>query len=314
MSVIETNQNDITNETKKEFVKNECENTGNKKVWKRNCPKCSKELTYYSRQNLWRANKNRCICNFCSGINRKGRKVSPEIKEKISKNGTKYHLPNRITLTCLCGNKWNINKRNYIRFYLKPNKQPLCSFCINQEIANNITHKQKQIRSKKMSQIMKGRKITWNDSLVKNHWTKDLTKNNSIREKISNTKSILISQGKIKFNTGFKSGYYKSIKTNNIEYYHSSWELNKMKLLDVSKDVVWWTKNHKIRIPYSYNGVIHHYIPDFLIKKKSKIILEEVKGYIKDIDIFNIKCRVAKRYCKENNMEYKISYDNNIKK
>ena len=213
MKEIGENQNNITNETKKEFVKNACENTGNKKIWKRNCPECRKELTYFSRQNLWRANKNKCPCASCAKLGDKNPAKQEWVRKKIGVGGTKYYLPNEIILTCLCGNKWNINKRHYIRFYLKPNKQPRCSYCVNQENANNITSKQKQLRSKKMSKIMKNRKITWGNK-IKFVWSKKSKKEKlKIYEKISSTHSKLISEGKIKFNSGFKSGHYKSIKT-----------------------------------------------------------------------------------------------------
>ena len=93
------------------------------------------------------------------------------------------------------------------------------------------------------------------------------------------------------------------------------WTLqNSLDLLIGSPDVIWWTKNHKIRIPYVYNDIIHHYIPDFLIRTNSKTIIEEIKGYIKDKSIFKLKCEAANKYCQENNIEYIISYDNHIKK
>ena len=201
-----------------------------KKEWKRNCPECNKELIYYSNQNLWRANRDRCLCASCAKTGDKNPAKQDWVRKKIGESGTEYHLPDQIELTCLCGNKWNIGKRNYIFYYLRPNKQPRCSFCVNQEIADNITPTQKKIRSKKMSKIMMGRKITWSDNLVKSHWTKNPDKNDIIREKISQTKSILISEGKIKFNTGYKSGYYTSDKTGRHIIHHNESYFNYIQL------------------------------------------------------------------------------------
>lgn len=301
--------NSITKNTEPKSCNEECKDIG--KVWKRNCPKCNVELTYYSRQNLWRANKNKCLCGSCSKSGDRNPTKQDWVRKKIGIAGTKYNLPDKIELVCNCGNKWMVGKRNYIFYYLNRNKIPLCVNCINQFIADNISEQTKNNRSIKMSQIMKGRKILWIDKINKTWNEKSESEKLNIYRKISDTHSRLILEGKIKFNTGYKTGYYTSSKTGNIEYYHSSWELNKMRLLDMSDNVVEWTKNHTIRIPYLYNNNIHHYVPDFLIKMAdSRIILEEVKGYIKDKVVFDLKCIAAKKYCQDNNIEYKISYDN----
>ena len=80
----------IITETKNELTKNECESITKEKKWKRNCPKCNNILIYYSRQNLWRANKNKCLCKICglSGNNfAKNYKHTDITKEKIKMAG-----------------------------------------------------------------------------------------------------------------------------------------------------------------------------------------------------------------------------------
>lgn len=103
----------------------------------------------------------------------------------------------------------------------------------------------------------------------------------------------------------FKTGYYKSILSNNNEYHDSSYELLRMKQLDNNGKT--WTKKHGIKIPYKdKNNKIHHYIPDFLIDNK---IIEEVKPKnLINSNYLNtkIKLKAGKKYCKENGYQFRI--------
>ena len=60
-------QNDITNEIKNKSVKNECEDTGNKK-WKKVCPNCNKETFYTSEEQLKRSIKKNRSCRRCRSL------------------------------------------------------------------------------------------------------------------------------------------------------------------------------------------------------------------------------------------------------
>lgn len=102
MNVIEKNQNDITNEIKNEFVKNECEDIGKKKKWKRNCPKCNKELLYKSKRGFFYGKKRNSVCQECvkeiwskqrkgKVSNRKGCIMSEDQKKKISLSNIESH-------------------------------------------------------------------------------------------------------------------------------------------------------------------------------------------------------------------------------
>lgn len=100
MNVIEKNPTDITNEIKEEFVKNECEDIGKKKIWKRNCPKCNKELIYINKRSFDLILKKNSLCSSCCQLNNshphtekhkkymskllKGRNIT--WKDKIKKN------------------------------------------------------------------------------------------------------------------------------------------------------------------------------------------------------------------------------------
>jgi len=103
-------------------------------------------------------------------------------------------------------------------------------------------------------------------------------------------------------NRGRKSRYY-SIKNNCKFHSDSNLELLRMIQLDNDKDVLSWTKLHKIKIPYTYNGKLKNTIPDFLIKMKNGInIIEEVKGYITEKEI--IKKISIENYCINNNYQF----------
>lgn len=92
MKEIDENQNGIMNETKKEFVKNVCENTG--KIWKKNCPKCGKEQYYSNKYILHTSLIKNTLCINCRNISKErnqkisltltGKKHSKETKRKMS--------------------------------------------------------------------------------------------------------------------------------------------------------------------------------------------------------------------------------------
>ena len=82
----------------------------------------------------------------------------------------------------------------------------------------------------------------------------------------------------------------------NMAVYHLSWEMSAGQELERNKNVVSWVKNEHIgfRIKYMYNGVLHEYWPDFLIRLKNNVTLVlEIKG--KDDD----QNREKRRYLEE---------------
>lgn len=67
----------------------------------------------------------------------------------------------------------------------------------------------------------------------------------------------------------------------NLAVYHLRWEMGAGQELERNKNVVSWVKNDHIGfgIKYLYNGVIHDYWPDFLIRLKNNVTLVlEIKG------------------------------------
>lgn len=140
---------------------------------------------------------------------------------------------------------------------------------------------------------------------IKKYGVDNPHKNKKIIEKSINTYTEKLASGKITIKNNWKTGYY--IKTDGSkEWFDSSLEEKRMKYYD--KNDLIWTKKHKIRIPYiNENGINTYYVPDFLINNN---IIEEVKGWLKKDDI--IKAKIAKKYCKENNLKYNFLLGNDF--
>lgn len=71
----------------------------------------------------------------------------------------------------------------------------------------------------------------------------------------------------------------------NIAVYDSKWEMSAVQELERNKRVVSWVKNDHVGfvIKYLYNGIIHDYWPDFLIKLNNNVTLVlEIKGVDND--------------------------------
>lgn len=67
----------------------------------------------------------------------------------------------------------------------------------------------------------------------------------------------------------------------NLAVYDSTWEMDVGNELDQNEQVVSWVKNSKIgfAIKYRYEGVLHDYYPDFLIRLQNNInLVLEIKG------------------------------------
>ena len=99
--------NDITNETKKEFLKKECEDIGSKKRWKKICPNCGCIQQYTSKYRFENAAVANLPCRKCAS---KKRGNNHQTKENyIGKNFSKltiidqYVGKNNVTrVKCLC--------------------------------------------------------------------------------------------------------------------------------------------------------------------------------------------------------------------
>lgn len=104
-------------------------------------------------------------------------------------------------------------------------------------------------------------------------------------------------------------GYYISIRSNKKIWYDSSYELTRMKQLDMDSAVLSWER-FSDKIPYTIDGEEHFYRPDFLVKYKGETVVEEIKGklYAKDV----LKIRAGQIWCHDKNLKYKILNYNDI--
>lgn len=92
-----------------------------------------------------------------------------------------------------------------------------------------------------------------------------------------------------------------------IEYYDSIPEKNFMDFLESSDDVVKWTKNHGLRIPYfNLDDKLAHYNPDFLIEYASgEQEIVELKGkHMINNEITRRKSQAAIDWCKKRGIKY----------
>lgn len=82
----------------------------------------------------------------------------------------------------------------------------------------------------------------------------------------------------------------------NLATYDSKWEMSAGQELERNKNVISWVRNDHIGfiIKYMYNGIIHDYWPDFLIRLKNNVTLVlEIKGIDDDQN------KEKRRYLKE---------------
>lgn len=99
-------QNGGINETKSESVKKTCEDTGKEKIWKRNCPKCGKDIFHVEKWTRNRFQKDGRLCWSCN--------KSEDVTNKqfgyltaIKRHGTAGYKSKSVTwlFKCICGNE-----------------------------------------------------------------------------------------------------------------------------------------------------------------------------------------------------------------
>jgi adenylosuccinate synthase len=109
-----------------------------------------------------------------------------------------------------------------------------------------------------------------------------------------------------------KRASYLSSKTGQKEWSDSSLETKRFIILDASP-VKSWTKRHGIRIPYEFDGQSRHYVPDLMIELcDGQIVIEEVKGWIRNREQFEAKCAAAMAYCGARKWKYRIIFEGDL--
>jgi hypothetical protein len=262
-------------------------------MYTRNCPICNKILTYKGKSAYESALLNQKKCISCA---KSGNKLSVK------------RIPELWIRECVnCG----VSKKfkSHATWYnsCKAIKEWKCKSCV---LLGKPGHPHTEEHKKYMSDKLKNRKVTWNKKIADSHWSKNEELRKTIIENHSSHMATLIASGKIlpNKNKGFKYGHYVN-KFGNVEYYRSSYELKRMKELDNDTNVATWTTRHNIKIPYIFNGLQKNYIPDFKIEYISKkIVIEEVKGYINDKDMYDAKVKAAQQWAKINGCMYVVNF------
>lgn len=181
---------------------------------------------------------------------------------------------------------------------------------------------------KYISDIMRGRKVTWGDKIRNNHWSYSDKRDIVIDKILKSRKSSSYFQSdefkyKLaewsmdnveKMTSHFKRGYILNKITGKFEWYRSSLEARFMMLLNEKSSVVYWTTRHGIHIDYTdYKGKRRRYYPDFVVKfNDGRIDMIETKGWVRDRRLFDEKCRAANQFCEDNNMNYLVIFKNDL--
>lgn len=121
----------------------------------------------------------------------------------------------------------------------------------------------------------------------------------------------LMRQGKIKPGRGIgqlletkKGGKFKT---------RSSYETKYAIYLDDDPGVIKFTYE-PFTIEYEHEGIIKHYIPDFLVFRNNKIELVEVKpSKLINMDRNPAKFRAARRYCVDNELDFVMITEQHLK-
>lgn len=265
------------------------------------CKQCGNDFRYY-----WLKSRDYCS-KKCSGL-------SQRVNRKIIKCTN-------------CGNDIKVReKNNYTKYCDRKCKDEYQKIMFSGE--NNPNYGNSKLKGIKRTEedvkkIKKGIKESWKkpDRLIKHYEAIERYKeihgtypmqSEASKDKAAKSYRDGVADGRIKQVTHGKRGHYISLKTGIEEYFHSSWEHIRMMELDEDDDVVYWTKKHKICIKL---GKRRWYIPDFLIEyKNGKKVLEEVKGYVRNKELFNLQIQKANEYIESNNItEYKVNFMEHLK-
>lgn len=151
-----------------------------------------------------------------------------------------------------------------------------------------------------MRDLMTGRKLDddWKQRIKENHWSK------------KEPDEVIEILHKIQDNSLGNKSWFFSQKMKQSFFCASNWEKIKMENYDLDNNVLKFTNRHGIKIPYYFNDQEHVYIPDLLIEFKNGLrLIEEIKGYVRNLNQLECKIQAAHQYAKLHGMEYRITYE-----
>lgn len=155
-----------------------------------------------------------------------------------------------------------------------------------------------------MRELMKNRKVTWQDKIRESHWTRKSP------EEVQEIVDCIQQNGTPR---NAKSGWYFSPKMSEKFFFMSSYEERRMQFLDSCDDVLEFTNKHKIWIDYFWQGQVHRYNPDLLVTMRDGTKrLEEIKGAILDIERTQAKETACIQYATQHNLQYMMLFEQHL--
>lgn len=229
--------------------------------------------------------------------------------KKNSENTKRSHWSNNLELKEKVSSQISKNTKGRIAH----NKgKPGLAGSLNNNYGNKWSQEQKDAASKRKLELNKDPEFK--KRFKEAHWVN----NPEVKARLSELSSIRISE-RIKNGTmtsshfKYKRGWFTSNKTGETFYYMSSFELERFIFLENCKDIKTFTTKHGILLTYYVNEKKHRYTPDILVELfNGTKRLEEIKGCILEPEIFELKNEAAIEYCKQNNMEFKILYKQDL--
>lgn len=268
--------NSIINDTEKKSLRTECLNTG--KVWKRNCPNCSKEIFYCSKYTLKKFTNKNTLCITCSNklIKRKPRgkttteedlkRICPVCNKEV-KYTTKWSRDDAVRKNKVC-------KECKPKIY-RPDKGQ-----IEKQRAKVLNWKPNEEQLKRMSSFQKGRKHTkeQHNKIAESNRGKKRNGESKKRMRLSRIEYIKLCKGQ----------FYPTYNINACKYFE---ELDKEMCWNGEyatkngeyyiKELGYWTDyfepKENIIIEYDES---HHYDADGMLKEKDVKRMNEIKKYL----------------------------------
>lgn len=242
------------------------------------CEICKQpEKEFAISQNCKSVKNNYFLCPSC--VQRQ-----PKVRDKLVKSAT---------------NQWKTKRTKMVESIRIGNSKPEAR--INKSIATKNAWDDPNKRESMMDARKPGSKYY--------DYIQSLKNNKEYSQMISEKVSNLYLEGKIHYNkkVRYKTGWFYSNKSNINIYYRSSLELKYLEFFEVCENII-----NFIPAPFKIKyidpeGIIRNYCPDFLVKTINKTYLVEVKpralfSYYNNL----LKFAVAKIYCKENKILFKI--------
>jgi len=221
---------------------------------------------------------------FVHGHHRRGKKHSLESRRKQSEN---------------------IKGENHPMYGRKQSKETRKKQSESMK-GKNKGKKHSEETRKRISEKLKGRKQS------EEHISKVAEKNRGRKRSLESRKNISIAANNA-INSRYISGYFYSKKMQKEIFYQTSLELSALEMFEKDENI-WSIERCPFSIKYKMNGSFHYYTPDYFLNEK--IIYEVRPLWIfgnwyrkKRPEVYQnnlIKFKAAKKYCKKNNLEFKV--------